>query len=62
LDQADQLLHGEGHIQQNTRLNQAVIRKGWRGVTFGVTFLWYSVQYSALKCYFSTDQVGHTRQ
>jgi len=54
LDQADQLLHGEGHIQQNTRFNQAVIRKGWRGVTFGVTFLLYLVRYGALKCHFST--------
>lgn len=38
LNLVDQLLHGEFHIQQNTRFEQAVIRKGWRSVTFGVTF------------------------
>ena len=53
LNLVDQLLHGEFHIQQNTRFNRAVIRKGWRGVTFGATFVWYSVRYSALKCHFS---------
>lgn len=55
LDQVDQLLHGEGHIQQNTRFNRAIIRGGVAEVTFGVTFVWYSVLYGALKCHFSTD-------
>jgi hypothetical protein len=55
LDQVDQLLHGGGHIQQNTRFNLAVIRKGWRSVRFGVRLAWYLVRYGALKCHFSTD-------
>ena len=62
LNQADQLLHGEGHIQQITRIKKLVVRKGWRGVTFGATFLWYLVRYGALKCYFSTDREGRARQ
>jgi hypothetical protein len=55
LNRVDELLQGEGHIQQNTRFNRAVIRKGWRGVTFGATSVWYSVRYGAFKCHFSTE-------
>ena len=62
LNLVEQLLHGEFHIQQNTRFNLAVIRKGWCGVTFGVTFVWYSVRYSAFKCHFSTDGREHPRR
>ena len=62
LNLVDQLLHGEFHIQQNTRFNRAVIRKGWRGVTFGATFVWYSVRYGALTCHFSTDRGGRAGQ
>ena len=62
LNLVEQLLHGEFHIQQNTRFNRAVIRKGWRGVTFGATFVWYSVRYGALTCHFSTDRGGRAGQ
>ena len=58
LNLIDQLLQGEFHIQQNTRFNLAVIRKRWCGVTFGATFVWYSVRYGAFKCHFSTDSRG----
>ena len=58
----EQLLHGEFHIQQNTRFNRAVIRRGVAEVTFGVTFVWYSVRYGALECHFSTDRGGRARQ
>ena len=62
LNLVEQLLHGEFHIQQNTRFQQAVIRKGWRSVTFGVTFLSYLVQYGALKCHFSAERGAQARQ
>ena len=31
-------------------------------VTFGVTFVWYSVRYGALNCHFSTDREGRIKQ
>ena len=62
LNRVDELLQGEGHIQQNTRFNRAVIRRGVAEVTFGVTFVWYSVRYGASKCHFSTDRGGRSRQ
>jgi hypothetical protein len=49
------LLHGEFHMQQNTPFKKLLVRLGWRGVTFGVTFLSYLVRYSASKCHFSTE-------
>jgi hypothetical protein len=42
-------------MQQNTLFKKLVVRLGWRGVTFGVTFLSYLVRYGALKCHLSTD-------
>jgi hypothetical protein len=51
----EQLLHGEFHMQQNTPFKKLLVRLGWRGVTFGVTFLSYLVRYGALKCHFSTE-------
>jgi hypothetical protein len=44
LNRVDELLQGEGHIQQNTRFNRAVIRKGWQSVRFGVRLVWYLVR------------------
>jgi len=55
LNLVGQLLHGEFHKQQNTPFKKLVVRMGWRGVTFGVTFLSYLVRYGALMCHFSTD-------
>lgn len=55
LNLVEQFLHGEFHMQQNTPFKKLVVRLGWRGVTFGATFLWYLVRYGALKCHFSTD-------
>jgi len=55
LNRVDELLQGEGHIQQNTRFIRAVIRNGWRSVRFGVRLALYLVRYGALKCHFSTD-------
>lgn len=55
LNRVDELLQGEGHIQQDTRFIRAVIRKGWQSVRCGVRLVWYLVRYGALKCHFSTD-------
>jgi hypothetical protein len=62
LNLVEQLLHGEFHMQQNTPFKKLLVRLGWRGVTFGVTFLSYLVQYGALKCHFSTEMDRRFRQ
>ena len=47
LDQVDKLLHGEGHIQQNTRFNKLVVR---RGVVWCHFWCHFCLVFSAIWC------------
>ena len=62
LNLVEQLLHGEFHMQQNTPFKKLLVRLGWCGVIFGVTFHSYLVQYGALKCHFPTERKRKSRR